>query len=1337
MKRNYFLLILVIVLRLAFVEAQNFTFFHYGLDEGLSQETIRTILKDSKGFLWLGTQDGLNRFDGTSFTVYKNEKKDSLSISGNFINSLVEDKKGNIWIGTNDNGISIYETSTNTFKPNPIKKGNCSSLSRASNGIVVATILNEGIYIFDTEQTNYNVKRITEINGKKFQFNTTFITNNKLFIGTEEGRLFVSNNIENEKIAFNEIKLNQSIGGINTLYANNENIWIGTTIGLWTYNLKDKHLLKIQMGKVEKLNVSSIDYYNQSYYIGTFDGLFIASKFNTNLNEFDHVTAYFGEQDHENSITSNRVYDTFTDGELLWIGTNNLDVVALAEPVFKKINTNSEIVLNNAFILSFAKNEDYVFVGTRKGINCIDSNGKVTAITKENTENALAFNVIRAMAIDHNNFLWVGTIKGASVIDLNNFNPRTPKVKSFFHDIRDPSSLSSDATRGVHIDHKGTVWVMTYGGGINRFIGDVKSGKFSFKNYKVNDNGNSISSNFNYNMSQDSDLNYWITSEEGLNKLQFEGNNYESPKFTNFYSDNKDTSTLSSNTTLHTWHDKQGALWVATQDGFNKFDTSTETFRRYTKEDGLSNTFVYSITEDINNDLWLTTNGGLFRFNKTTEVFTNYDQEDGIQSSEFNLGAYMYNDLTNEIYVGGISGFNIFDPNEVPKLDQPGNLTFTSLRIKDEIITPITHDQIISKSITETSELTLNHTDFPCYISFSDLDLRPTKNNQFEYSLNNTDWNSLSGTREIPLLDLPKGKHTLMIQGRSRNDLWDTQPLQLQIKVLPPWYKSNLAYVSYLLLFLGIIYAFYRISLQRQIAGQESKRLKDLDDLKSRFITNITHEFRTPLTIILGYLDNLKEQFSEKDDVETSIETIEQNSNSLLDLVNQMLDLAKLEKGQLNLNFIHNDIVVFTSHIVDSFKSIASDKKIELKFKAEPNEIIMDFDAEKIRQILTNLISNAIKFSPEDSELNISLHKLNSPLLQIEVTDQGYGIAEDELHFIFDRFYQVENTEHKVSQGTGIGLALTKELVELFNGKITVTSKIDKGTTFNITLPITNKAVTKDVDQIEQQITIGTVVPQLNDVIVDEDSNSVLIVEDNTDMAHYIASCLKPDYKVSFAKDGKVGLECAKQSIPDIVITDVMMPVMDGYEFTEKLQANANTNHIPIIMLTSKAMQEDKLQGITSGADAYLTKPFQKEELRLRMQMLITKRKQLQEHYSVNKIVEQKEEQPKPTDKKLIFLNSVIDAVHQNIDNSNFGATELAISLTMSDSQLYRKLKAISNTSTAVFIRRVRLEKGKELLKSSELSISEIAYSTGFNDPNWFSKSFKEEFKQSPTEFRK
>ncbi|MGB3606719.1 MAG: two-component regulator propeller domain-containing protein [Psychroserpens sp.] len=794
--------------------AQEHTFYHYGLEDGLSQITVRSLLKDSNGFLWLGTQDGLNRFDGTSFKVYKNRKNDSLSISGNFINALVEDNKGNIWIGTNDNGISIYDSGTNTFKSTDINSGYCGSLSKSENGTIVATAPNKGIILFDTNSYGSNPKIISDIRGEKLQFNTSFIENETLYVSTQDGRLFLSRNVLDANILFEEIPLkNKPFGTINTLFVKKQGIWLGTSNGLFRYDTITKTHKKIPLESSiegnQNLYVSSIDVQNNRFYIGTFGGLFIANEFNPNTQKFKDIITFKGEQNQTNALTANRVYDTYTDGDLLLIGTNKLDVVTLKPPVFQNVNTLSSITLNNAFILSFAKNKNYVFVGTRKGINCIDSKNEVSYITQENTNQALAFNVIRAMAIDHNNYLWVATIKGVSVIDLNNFDPNMPKILSTFHDTNNPESLSSDATRGVFVDHNGSVWIMTYGGGINRFTGNLKTGTFTFKHYKTYTNLNSISSDFTYNMSQDRDLNYWITSEDGLNKLRFEDANYQNPKFTNYFNTKNDTTSISSNTTLHTWHDENQTLWVATQDGFNRFNSENQTFRRYGKAEGLTNTFVYSITEDLDNNLWLTTNGGLFRFNKNTEQFTNYDQGDGLQSSEFNLGAHLYNTDDNTIYVGGVNGFNIFNPRKVSELDRAGNLSFTSIRIKDKEINPLTNPEILKETITKAKEIVLNHTDFPCYINFSDLDLRPNKNNQFAYSLNDNQWNELRNSREIPLLSLPKGLHTLKIQGKSRNEVWDKPSLSLRIKVIPPWYQSNTAYLFYILVGLGLVYLFF------------------------------------------------------------------------------------------------------------------------------------------------------------------------------------------------------------------------------------------------------------------------------------------------------------------------------------------------------------------------------------------------------------------------------------------------------------------------------------------------------------------------------------------------
>ncbi|MHA7841861.1 MAG: hybrid sensor histidine kinase/response regulator transcription factor [Winogradskyella sp.] len=1299
--------------------AQNLTFSHYGLDEGLPQETIHCIEKDANGFIWLGTSDGVVRFDGQDFFVPQQDLNSGLDIAGYRIGTLTS-KDNYLYVGTGQNGLIRYNLKTETITQFGEPNSNCTRLIKYDDKIIT-TFYDNGIAVIDEHHDFYSnnfqkdiPEKITGIAAK----------NNTIFVGTDEGHIYkvILSDLNNSGYDFSYELIAKFETPINNLEYLNDYLWAITSEGVLKYSEHTKSFSEIPIiedGLHSKYNINTMAYANSSYYIGTRSNGLLVSEFNSN--QFKVKQHFIADKKYDAStINSDGINELFINDNLLFIGNINLDITAIeAQDVFKQPTDNFN--LDNPSVFAVYDTEDFLFTGSSSGlvISSNNDNSKFNVLTHHNR--------VRGITRDDENNIWFVTNKGAFIIPLKNLDIENPTIIKCPIDANNPTQLPAENMRSVYKDLSGNIWVTTFNAGFSKFIGNVTSNDLRFKTYNSKD----LASVFTLSMVEDATKNYWMSTQKGLSKLNFKDGELISVK--NY----DESSGLVTRGVLSSFIDSENTLWVASRKGLNKYDSVSDTFKSYGKREGLTNTFVYNINEDDLGNLWLSTNGGLFTFNKTTEEFTNYNPKDGVQSTEFNLGATFKNEKTGHLYFGGINGLNIFDPNRISELDKEGTLKFTSLKIKDDYILPNT-SEILATSISSAEEINLNHDDFPVNLNFAALDFRPNSNINYVYKLlpDDTDWNALGSENNIQLLNLSSKSYTLQIQGKSRNDLWQKPPLQLKINVTPPWYKSNIAYLSYLLLFLGIVYAFYRISLQRQIAGQESKRLKDLDDLKSRFITNITHEFRTPLTIILGYLGNLKERFSEKDDVNTSLKTIEQNSHNLLDLVNQMLDLAKLEKGQLSVNLIQNDIVDFIRHIVESFKSIAKDKVVSLKFSATPQKVIMDFDAEKIRQIMTNLISNAIKFSPQHSELHINLNKKDASTLQIQVADQGYGIDENELPFIFDRFYQVENTEHKVSQGTGVGLALTKELVELFNGNINVTSKVNKGTTFTIHLPVTNNAATKPAAQIEREMTIGTVVPQIDDAISDDDANSVLIVEDNADMARYVASCLKPNYKVTFAKDGKEGLEIASAQIPDIIVTDVMMPIMDGFELTQKLQADANTNHIPIIMLTSKALQEDRLEGITSGADAYLTKPFQKQELQLRMQMLIAKRKQLQKRYAVNTIVEQKEEEPKPKDKNLIFLNSVIQHIQDHIDDSNFGATELAKAMAMSDSQLYRKLKAISNTSTAIFIRKVRLEKGKELLKTTDLSISEIAYAVGFNDPNYFSKTFKEEFEKSPSEFR-
>lgn len=1335
--KKIILFISLFILKLSFSQENHF--YHYGLEEGLSQETVLSLLKDSSGFLWIGTQDGLNRFDGDSFTVFKNNVEDSTSIIDNYINTLLEHKNKTIWIGTATNGVCYYNPEFNTFTKIGNKRLHCNDLTQDKNGTIYACYLDAGLSVFKFKNNAIIETDVPFFKEQKHKLTALKTNSQNIYVGTKEGKLFSANSSD-EVLVFNEIIFDKKLSTINDIFIDNNNIWLGTSLGLYVYNLQTKKLNNCDIEKFEstlnqKIAINNIKKKEAIFYVSTDQGLFELKNFNPLTSNFNNCTLYKGDRKNLNSITSSRVYTVLIDEERIFIGTNKLDVKPINKKIFKTINTLSEIALNNDHVYSIYKDGDYVFIGTRGGLNCIYKNKEVFTITKENTNQKLADNVIRGIIKDDKNNLWLTTTKGVSVMNLNFFNPKKPNIKSFFFDDKNEKSLSFDNTRCAFLDRNKNVWICTYGGGLNRFIGDLEKNNFSFQRYFFNANINSISSDYVLNMSQDKNNNFWIGTENGLNKLNFKDNKYNKPEFISFHREENNPKSLNNNTVLSTFHDKNQTLWVATQDGLHQYDSKNNNFIHFGKKEGLLNTFVYGLLEDKQDNLWLTTNSGLFKFNKKTKVFTNYNTKDGVQSSEFNLGPRFKDPQTNMFYFGGINGFNYFNPEEVHKLDKEGNLIFTSLKIKGREINPIQSPKIISKNITKAKTITLKHNEFPCYLSFSELDFRETKNNQFVYKLlpNNDSWNELNDTKEIQLLELSKGTYTLLVQGKTRGVFWNKEPLKIQLVILPPWYKSNLAYLLYILFAIGIFILFYKFQIDRKLEQQEANRLRELNSLKNKLYTNITHEFRTPITVILGMVQTLKDKMTISDsNSKNAVEMIERNSNSLLNLVNQMLDLSKLEKGKMNLDLKQDDIIWHIRYITESFMSYAHENGVVLVFYNEQEQVVMDYDSDKINQVITNLISNAIKFCEPNDKIVVHVDcETGTSQLTIKIKDSGKGISEENVPFIFDRFYQAEQYQN---QGTGIGLALTKEIIALMNGTITVESKIDIGTTFSVKLPITNTAEIVsgksilNLPKINQKLHVA----KENNLA---DAPIVLIVEDNTDVMSYINMCLENKYQIMNAFNGDDGIKMALEHTPDIIISDIMMPKKNGFELCEALKQDIKTNHIPIILLTAKASQDDKISGLSIGADAYLTKPFNKEELMVRIEQLIELRKTLQKKYKLesnfsigqNKRLENKND---------IFINLVIETIHKNIDDSNFNAFYLARVLQLSESQLYRKLKALTNTSTAIFIRKIRLIKAKQLLQTTNLTISEIAYATGFNDPSWFSKAFKEEFNISPSDIR-
>ena len=679
-----------------------------------------------------------------------------------------------------------------------------------------------------------------------------------------------------------------------------------------------------------------------------------------------------------------------------------------------------------------------------------------------------------------------------------------------------------------------------------------------------------------------------------------------------------------------------------------------------------------------------------------------------------------------------------FHPDSIKPDTATPRLTFASISIQSEDTT-----ELLDLSwFPNKKSYSFPHNQNSLTIAYKGIHFNYPQGTRYQYRMegsSNESWIDAGQKREASFFDLAPGDYTFSFKAMNSDGYW-SEPLSMDITIRQPWWWSWPARVIYLILLLTGLYALYRFQLSRQLAQNEAQRLAELDQVKTQLYTNITHEFRTPLTVIQGMnekIDAAPQQWAEK-----GTDMIRRNSRHLLRLVNQMLDLSKLESGKLSLNLIQADITPYLHYLVDSFDSYAETKGVGLHLLPKANELVMDYDPDRLMDITSNLLSNAIKFTPEGGNVYVSYFEENETLL-LEVRDTGAGIPEGKLPYIFDRFYQADSSDTRKEEGTGIGLALTKELVQLMNGNIFVESTVGQGSIFTVALPITNQAQKVEHLFTEEEkaksyqpaeARAQTITPA-----VTADASElplVLIVEDNPDVSTYIASCLEANYRVQTAENGAIGIEKALELGPDLIITDVMMPEKDGFEVCDTLKHDMRTSHIPIVMLTAKADIESKLSGLRKGADAYLAKPFHEEELLVRIEQLMELRERLQAKYGSGDFTSAptpSEEAPSLEDQ---FITQVREVVMKHLNNYELDVTLLCKELGMSRAPLHNKLKALTGKSTTEFIRFVRLNKAKDMLLSTDFHISEIGYDTGFQNPNYFTKRFGEVFGMSPSEWR-
>ncbi len=1337
--------------------------------DGLSQGYIYDILQDKDGFMWFATKDGLNRYDGYTFKVYTHDSSDPHSISNNTIYHLLEDSQGRLWVAT-DNGVNIYDRTHDNFLRilHDPKKRNSLSGNKISLPI---TELEDGRFLVAPNEKGLNLLSLPD----NFPSSDTSVTIIHLPAPNSDPVEDIYKDRDGKIWLMSLENLFEFLPGTMTTVWRKNIHRVSQSItnadgGVWTNDrffseFIDTISYPLFTKDVAKGHGSFFlhDKENSRFWLGITDlgelHLFDTRNWKRGKPIDPDATRLIKFSD----VTPTQIYKDRSG--IIWLGTNGYGI--------RKYSSGSELFFNYAPGFSIRKimtyEDDQFYIKGWGETRRMDIGGNTWTTTFDKDLHRYP-----DFLVAKDNTLWIqhsnNPVRPPQFQEvLEHYNPVTKK--SVVYKIN--ADHEFDIIEPKLEDSEGHIWLLGQGG--RCIVLNPNNGQHTKLSFDTDPADPMLKSAVFTTLYEDTDGIFWLGSEYGLTKVNYDHNSPTPPKVKWYKANASDNSALNYSHVTCIVDDVSdpNQLWVATKGGgLNRLDKTTNQFIHITTKDGLCNNVVYGILTDPSGNLWGSTNSGIFCLLTKREEergnwqFRHFTKAAGLQDDEFNTGAYAR--LANGFLAfGGVNGLNIFDPGKVLMDSFSNNIFITNILIGNNVVQPNDAYNILTQSIEYTKSITLKNTQNFFTLEFSALDLRAPEQNKYRYQLVGIDdtWIENGNRRNVTYSHLPSGTYGFKVQGSNSLGSWSNKIAELQIRILPPWWQTWWAYLGYIFV-TGLVLSTYvtfrmkRAKLESELVfeHQEAKRIRELDTLKTQLYANITHEFRTPLTVILGMANQIKNDPTTY--MASGLDMIARNGNNLLKLVNEMLDLSKLESGKMTLHLKNADFISFLRYNVESFQSLAATDQKQLHMLSDTDTLIMAFDAEKMRQIITNLFSNALKFTPAHGNIyvTVSQDEVTAPAekkLVLRIKDTGIGIPENQIAHIFDRFYQLDNSQTRKTEGTGIGLALTKELVKLMNGTIEAKSPpvgATKGTEFILHFPIFTVTDT-DAEPVfippyKIQDTIETRDDSASPSNVESNGyNSeiplILLVEDNADVVAYTASCLQ-EYKIAVGKDGSEGFDIAIDAIPDLIITDVMMPYMDGFEMVDKLRNDERTSHIPVIMLTAKADIASKLEGIDKGADAYLEKPFHKEELLLRIKKLLEQRKLLQKYYSRQiGIVADGDEKNKPVpdsgsikNSENEFIKKIREVVEANFSNSEFSVEKLCKLVFMSHSQLHRKLEALTDCSPNQFIRMVRLNKAKELLADPSNSISSVATESGYNDPSYFARIFKQETGMTPQEWR-
>lgn len=1295
--------------------------------------------------MWIGTENGLCKFDGYTFKTFANVAGDSTTITNNFINCIVEDQQGRIWVGTMD-GLNLFDPISETCRrfthkensPATISNNKVWSILCDKQGLIwVGTDYGFNQYQEKTSDFHTYLPNANKPGSMKGKSVNAIIedTNNNLWLGNWSSGL---NKFNKSSKQFSNYMQPQGANQKNPndvwslALGSDGNIWVGTYwSGLFKFNPRTIQFTEcpgIDKGNTGAFSILKTD--PHTLLVGGSAGFYWVNTLN---NHWEKLAGIPGSPDGD------LYYDRHG---ILWVCTKG----GLTKIDYKQYKfAFLPLALQDKDVRSLVATPTALYLGTNQGLYSYDiHSGSIKSFQHSNDPRSITSNDIKKLYLDSKSQLWVLTENG---FDL--YKPNDNTFIHHFHHSALGSLFNEDVFRDIVEGNPGEYWLAT-DAGLKMYDDNNKSYTHY---YNQENNPNSLNNNHLYSLLKDADGNIWVaTYGGGLNRLDRKTKRFKAFKF----NDGKKGS-ISNNIILNLYLDSHNNIWVCTPNGLNKYIKKSNSFQVFSKRSGFAGNMFYGLIEDNQAQLWVLTEKGLSSFNPKTLEVKNFDEADGLYSN-----SAIAKTSNGEIYLAGPQGLVFFNPQGIPYNKEIAPVYFTDFQIFNKSVLPGSNSAL-KQALGQTKEVRLRYDENVFSFDFVALNYTHPEKNEYAYKLEGFDkkWNYVGKQRRASYTNLNPGKYTLFVRASNNDGLWNNTGRSIIIIITPPWYQSWWAYLLYATLLCGALYLYIlyknrqaQLQYEIKVAHIESEKEKELSEKKLAFFTNISHEFRTPLTLIINPVKELLSKIGNTQDHAT-LHVVHKNASRLLSLVDQLLLFRKAESEADQLHISRLDIVALCNEVYNCFSHQTRSRNIEYTFNASSVSIEIYGDREKLEIALFNLLSNAIKFTPSDGRIALVLEQEEGQV-HIAVEDSGCGISEQIGDKLYTRFYQGPSAHTSLSTGFGIGLYLVRKFVESHGGSISYSSIPGAGTTFHINLLLGKSHLNGYTIQEEAEVfgeparssgfltelidqaATPTESPQAIQEIIrplPADAKTLLIIDDNKEIRDYIKLVFQQDYILYEADGGEPGLRLIREQLPDLVISDLMMPGMSGIELCQQVKQDTSTSFIPVILLTANTSPESMLKGLEGGADDYISKPFDKAVLKAKVENLLTNKNNLQQYF-FNQVT-LNANSPKISVEYQVFLDRCIQIVEAHLTDPEFNIQTLAAEIGMSHSGLYKKIKAISGQSSNSFIRFIRLRKAAEIFINTDNTVLETSYLIGINDPKYFREQFFKLFKMNPSEYIK